>query len=322
MSQAQFEDIAWQNFELSEKQEQEQAKSLICDECDIPLEIFGISLTCPQCGMKKPYEAEDEISYVSRGLYTDCDDDTVEFRIKGAGGTICPRKKTTSPANKLTQKRNTERQMLSFAHMKTGGCVIPNYIYKKAGDLYFDHVQKYMIKRADVRVGIMAACVYYECVREELARKPTEIAQALAIDKKYINKGFKTLHALVGLGLIDIPIHVDTKPHFVKRYFELLRIDKIYVKFVLDIIQFSLEYRIAASSQDISRVVGAIYVLIECLGSPVSKEYIAEKCSISKATFARFFKCIKDVWIGRSNDKKIRLETIMQTNYPYPHLTL
>ncbi len=321
-----FEDIQWVEFELAEGRELEKAQTLTCDECNIALEIQGIKLICPQCGMIKPYEDEDEISYSSRALYTECENDEVKFRIKGANNEVCSRKKASSSSNKLTQKRNTEKQVQAFAYGDKKH-IIPSYVYKRAGDLFFEHVQKYMIKRADVRKGILAVCVYYECVKEGLARKPQEIAEALSIDKKYINKGFKTIHHLASLGLIKIPIHEDTTPHFVKRYFEVLEIHPKYEKFVLDLIKFSLEYRVADSCRDTSKVVGAIYVMLECSGwyasqLDLTKEFIAEVCCISKATFIRFFNSVQNAWVGPDTKIKQQLVKIYNDNYPYPHIQL
>jgi transcription initiation factor TFIIIB Brf1 subunit/transcription initiation factor TFIIB len=296
--------------------ESKEDESYVCPNCTIPMELDDTSMICPDCGLMKPFE-DTEGSYEHGMMHTESDDNIVTFRIQGPSDKICEKEVKSNSANKLMQRKNTEKQMQSIK-FKDKGNMIPGHVLKNAADMY-GQVQRVATKRGNVRLGIMAACIYYEAAKTGIARKPSEIAEIMGLDNKKLNKAFKYLHKIASFGCVILPLEIDVAPHFVTRYCEVLGINNEYKPFINSIVEFSNEYNISTQSRMITKVVGAIYLLvvITCNEGSITQDIIEEKCEIGKITFRRFYKHIHDAWSKNMTYRTV-IDGIFNKHYPYP----
>lgn len=292
-------------------------ENLIC--CELPMQSDKTFLICSTCGRMKEDYKNEQSSYTTKNLYMDTENDDVNFRIKGPNNKIYE-KKTTINNNKNNQKKNTIKQVTSLKQNDTSN-LIPDYILLKAANLYYESIQKYTTKRGNIKKGIMVIFIYYECLKEGILRKISEICQITKVDMKYVNKGMKQLNIYMSIGLLNLPIHIDIIPFYIDRYFKLLNIHDYYKKFVSELVYFSLDNNICRASRKFSRVIGAIYVLIKLTEAPFSKDFLTQKCDISRGTIVKFCQTIMDILEKNSEyytvDQKNKLTTIIKTNLPW-----
>lgn len=294
----------------------EESVSYVCSNCDIPMELNDTMMVCPECSLMKPFE-DSEGSYEHGMMHTESDDNVVTFRIQGPSDKICEKEAKSNSANKLMQKKNTMKQM-QLIKFKEGGNLIPGHVLKNAAEMY-GLVQRVATKRGAVRLGIMVACIYYEAIKAGIARKPSEIAEIVGLENKQLNKGFKYLHKIASFGCVTLPLDVDTTPHFVTRYCEVLGINSLYKPFINDIIGFTNEYNISSKSRMITKAVGGIYLLVVLTKSEstISQEAIEQKCDITKNTFRRFYKDVHEAWLKNIAHRAV-IDKIFDSRAPYP----
>lgn len=297
LNEEQFDQLIENSSQEPSEQQNENNSLNYCSECDIEMEYFtsNVAYLCPKCGYLRNvigYEF-DEIGSISKLNYNTSNTSSVQLKIQGPNAYKYQRKLmcNTSDYSK-TQRRDTQRQLQKCMY-EHDGPQIPDNVVLNAANLYVDTVQSHSIKRGRVRTGILAACLYYECIRANMSRKPKEIAEIMGIETSDLSNGDKFLQDLYSKGLIDIPVNVDPVRDLIDRYFECLNISNNndnYKEFIVDLINFTQKEHIAKKSIKSSKCAGAIYILTlkEPSLQKITKNQIREECNISISTFTRF----------------------------------
>jgi transcription initiation factor TFIIIB Brf1 subunit/transcription initiation factor TFIIB len=301
-----------------------QRHAIKCNDCNIEMHKSPeqMAYICPGCSRLEEivgtaadvyHEAENGTAIVNN--YNTSDNSSAPVKIAGPGNYVFQKKLVGATSNyKKTQKKNTIDQMIGIIYQYQGNRP-PHNVVLDAADLYYE-VQQHCIKRGDVRMGAMAACLYRLCDHHGITRKPKEIADIFHIEQSELSNGEKILDELDAKGLLK---KIKTKTikdsnntdqndaqmiAFLNRYFECLNIPTSYKEFATRLIRFTKKYRIAVSSIMSSKCAGVIYILSTRVKElNIKRETIEKECNISKSTFGRFAKEV--MIILASTDPKI-----------------
>jgi hypothetical protein len=283
------------------------SKSLLgpkCSECDTIMDknSLKIAYICNKCGNMEELVGNDvNIIKINNSTFTNyntSNESASPVRVVGPGNYIFQKCLVSSSDYIKTQGKITFSQMRNIIYQYKGPKP-PKNVVNAAAKMYHKKVQPHMIKRGDVRLGTMAACLSRKCEIFELTRKPKEMAAIFGISQSDLSKGDKILDELASKGLITTEKFYhndgDRVDSFLNIYFESLRIpsNPMYRNFVKNLIRFTIKYRIAQSSIISSKCAGAIYIMSACCSNlDISRDEIEEECNISKSTFSRFYQAV------------------------------
>jgi transcription initiation factor TFIIIB Brf1 subunit/transcription initiation factor TFIIB len=174
----------------------------------------------------------------------------------------------------------------------------------KAGQWYND-IQKILIntpdgekkfvKRGDIKDEVLGKLIKYECDRAGIARMDKEIAEFMRLPSAGLSRGESILRQLHNQGKIELPINIDPTEGFIERYLESLDINKPHYKdFIAELIQVANTIGVGLRSIANSKVVGAIWVLVQKEKLPITLNELDKKCNIRRNTFLKFSTAITD----------------------------
>lgn len=315
----------------------------ICSDCNIELFKSPRGLECDNCGkIEFELEIETEGSSDISNSYNTSESSAAPIRISGPNSYLYQKHLIgNTSVYRKTQRKNTSDQINGYVYQYKDS-VPPKYIIDKVIELYCN-IQKYCIKRGDVRKGTMAAVAYKLCKVYNIDRKPKEISLIFGIEQSELSNGEKIVDELISSGVIfikndditgnnNLSINDDNDNKkinaFINRYFEVLKIpidneDDIpvdrpnYKQFVIRLIRFTQKYKIADDSIISSKCAGAIFIMASRRKElSISIDQMNKECKISKSTFIRFAKSITDILESDVKNKiQSRLKKIFKTHH-------
>jgi predicted RNA-binding Zn-ribbon protein involved in translation (DUF1610 family) len=264
----------------------------ICTECGITMTLDGSDYVCSKCGTIEqsavaPSNEESTNNYV-------------RVSMNGKKGTfynvISDYSKTQKTVifNQLMQNNNAysgfkfSRDVLSKVADRYNG------IQKTLLDEYMPDgsvKQKKFVRRGYIKDEVLAALIYYECIRAKSARKKRDIAVMMKLPTNGFSNGENILRDLHNKGKISIPIDDEPYADYLDRYLEALNIDNDkYKGFILEVIEKSEKLHIGMNSQISSKIVGALWLVITNCKLDISAAALEKSADgIKKSTFIKFY---------------------------------
>jgi hypothetical protein len=154
---------------------------------------------------------------------------------------------------------------------------------------------KKFVRRSYARYEILGALIYYGCITAKIPRKKRDIAEFMQLLDEGLSRGEDELKNFHADGIIVLPIDQETTTSYVERYLELLKLDheERYKFFVIELVKEANRCHIGMNSIDSSKVVGAIWTLVQRIDTTITITDIETKCDgIRKNTFSHFSKAI------------------------------
>ena len=265
-----------------------------CPECDIPMEIISADYQCAVCGFTM-YNAHETARDHS---------ETTSSTIRIATGAYRGRFYNMSCDYAKTQYKMILTLMQCHARKYTGPPFSPAII-RATADMY-NHIQRYVkieevdengtvcikkfVRRGSIKDEILAAILYFECVRDGIVRKKQHAAEFMGLTTSGFSRGENILRSLEAQGYIKIPVDANPTRRFAEMYMEKLEITRAqYIDFVIDLVEESENKKIAMSSQLSSKVVGAIWILITRRKLAITAKALeAAADNTKKSTFVKF----------------------------------
>ena len=288
------DDDAFENFSQirPDANEKESTESYnYCGDCECAMNNAGTEYQCPKCGIIKqlvgdaPNNNLDDMNGASN------------LRISVVGGRGRFYNITSDYAR---AQRAAILHQLSTNNSKYIGPKFQKDILVKAANLYND-IQKMIIpnesdeeckgkkfvKRGNIKDEVLAAIVYYECMRAEVTRKKKDVAMFMKLPTNGFSRGEDIIRSLSAEKRIEIPIDDNPSKDFIERYLEGLNLEnENYKNFITDLVNKSEELRIGMNSQISSKVAGAIWILCDQLKLGINIAEIEKACdSCKKNTF-------------------------------------
>lgn len=183
---------------------------------------------------------------------------------------------------------------------------IQKFVTESSVDKDGKTVTRKFVRRGNIRDEVLAALIYFEGIRLGVPRQKRDISLMMALPNCGFSSGEDILRTLQAQKLINIAIRDAPAEGYADRYIGALNLtnnqdgvpnktDRRYVDFVVGLVDISNQYKIGMNSQLSSKIVGAIWILIEALGLDVSYSRLEQVADNTKRnTFNKFAKIVKD----------------------------
>lgn len=157
------------------------------------------------------------------------------------------------------------------------------------------NIGKYIITRGVNRTSIIAACLFFACIRKGVTRTSKEIAQLWGISDMDMNRGCKNLQKLFKIKNKNSKITMNmgsSKPeHFIRRYCNELKIKNQYIEEALKIAINVEKLNIASGHTPNSSAAASILLMAELNNlTHITKKKLAMEFDVSDATIYRTYK--------------------------------
>jgi len=268
----------------------------ICEDCNINMAFneFEHIYYCPNCNRinrliggsreQAEYDEKGQKFVTRRGFMQTQDHSKIQI------------KQTYEKLLKLNEKYTGVKIPVNILHRAATS-------YNDIQSTFADFGEKF-VRRSDSSDVILGALIYYECIRAGNTRKKRDIATFCALREDGLSSGEDILKDFHARGIINIPIDTSTTRSYAERYLAILHLDnyeeqkkagKHYADFVEDLVNMSIECKIGMRSVDSSKVVGAIWILIQHEKLNISINDVELACdNTRKNTFTNFSKCITE----------------------------
>lgn len=269
-----------------------------CPDCNRPMNIRELEYQCPDCARIIPIAAD---------LCKD-HDETRSGNIKISTGAYKGKFYNINHDYSKTQKKLISDQLIhnnsAFVGRKFPRDILMLVAlgYNNIQKLIFEveeadcRSQKKFVRRGNMKDEIIASLLYYECIRAGITRKKKDIAAFMNLPTSGFSRGEDVLRSLNAEGRIDIPVDIEPADDFVDRYLEALNIeDAPSREFVRELVAISEEKKIGMNLQISSKIVGAIWVLIQNKGLDISSGALEKAADdMKKNTFLKFHKLVHE----------------------------
>lgn len=269
-----------------------------CPECRVPMQKAGSEYQCAQCariveGMGEAASHENASS----------------SSIRRVGRNGQRRLYSVTSDYSKTQRKQILGQLINNNNAYTG----PKFsrgILTTVATLY-NTIQKHtepatdasatkkkFVRRGAIKDEILCALIFYVCIDTGAARKKKDIAMMMRLPVNGFSNGNSIVRKLHNKGVIKIPIDKEPFADYVDRYMEALGIDAhadadSMRGFVIDAVALSEVEKIGMNSNLSSKIVGALYAMIQSRKLGISAAALERAAdNIKKSTFMKFYKCI------------------------------
>lgn len=261
----------------------------ICKLCAVAMVVeFNGEQKCPECGL---------IEHV--GALQDFDGKDISGYTTNSSGFRSYYSTNNNYARK--QEKDILGQLEELALVYKGPA-IPHHIRVTAGQWYND-IQKILIdtpdgerkfvKRGDIKDEVLGKLIKYECDRAGIARMDSEIAKFMRLPCGGLSRGESILRDLHMNGKIELPINMDPTSGFITRYLDCLMLDVAkYKPFLEELIKRANTIGVGLRSISSSKVVGAIWVLVQKEKLPITSNDLDKKCDVKQNTFKKFSEAV------------------------------
>lgn len=149
---------------------------------------------------------------------------------------------------------------------------------------------KFIIIRGSNRRSLIFACIWFACRRKGCTRSLKEIADMGDLRMTELTKGCKLFLKLIKEIGMEYDLSASTAEHFIKRYCQILHIQKDYIDQTLQIANNIKKLNIASVHTPLSVATGSILLIATIHKLPITKKIIAKQFSVSEVTVAKAFK--------------------------------
>jgi len=169
---------------------------------------------------------------------------------------------------------------------------ISNLLITDAKSIY-KQLSEVSISRGANRKGLIAACVYISCKRNNVPRSAKEIAKMFDLKVSQLTKGAKKLMNILNANKININNthrEITAPVDFVERFCSELDFNNEYIMLCKQLANRTSNLGIVESNTPPSIASGCIFLLISLLGLNISKKTISQVCKISEVTIGKCYK--------------------------------
>ncbi len=267
----------------------------ICPNCDERCKIGAVSLICEKCGLEREWQSENGCYDASIAQnYNITQNAHISFNLVGAGSYCYQRSFLKTCSNYGSFRNNNNKKEITNIIYQYEGSKPPTNVINTAAELFDKIVSSGRVYRKNGKRGVMAACLYYSCIINNLSRTPRDIALIMNTEERFLSQGDKILQELKELGVLDIPTRHEPIENYLSQFFTSLDIPERYKAFVYDLIMRAEKkhIHIKNESRATTKCAGAIYMLTRRVKElkHIKKQMISKECNnMSVATFMRYY---------------------------------
>lgn len=268
-----------------------------CTNCCVPMEAAGTDYNCTYCGLTRHNDV-DRSGHETAG----------SMRLAGAD-----RRRRYNITNDYTKiQYNTtlrfllHRQHICINNQEAAHVLMSKDIlhacaaqYNKVQKLIEDHYDangnicgsRRFVRRGNIRSEVLAAILYFEAIRAEKGHKKKDIAIFMGLHTHGFARGEDIVRGLVAEGHLELPVYDEPLKGYAERYLEALNMtDERYPSFVVKIVERAGQLHICMASQPASKVVGAIWLIIQRCRLDIGSAAVEKAAdNTKKNTFVKFY---------------------------------
>ena len=250
-----------------------------CPNCSIHMTVQNNRYICENCGyMKDNVEVFDYTSITSDGSYN-----VLSNGIRCIG-TNAYKYQSIIRSNSNSSESNCENLLNSilFGNKLTKNIDIPKVVLLAVKDQYL-HIRQFgVVARGTILRAMVAALAYYECLRQKISFKPSDIYIRFEIDPSTYSKGDKKIRELLDYGQLDFDIReINAEESYVFTYAASLNINEKHTEGIIELLQFVIANKIINPNAKSSTRALAI----------ISFYITATKYNMSSKEFEEHFEC-------------------------------
>lgn len=166
-----------------------------------------------------------------------------------------------------------------------------------------------IIVRGDNRKSLIAACVFFACIRKGQPRNITEVAELFDLTYTDMTTGLKLFTKLIRTTTsrrtkTDFKIGTSLPEEFMPRYCKKLKFRNKYEFLATTIAKNVNKLNMASTHNPISITVGILWLIIEKEALPITKKHLSRTFKISEVTVSKACNILKPRYnILRDNEK-------------------
>jgi transcription initiation factor TFIIB len=175
---------------------------------------------------------------------------------------------------------------------------IPSIIIERAKEFY-NTIRDVNTCRGTNRDSLIASCVYFACIAEDVPRSSKEIAEIFQIELHDMTKGIKNFRSILQQATNrrqdTIRKELSNPIDFIERYCSDLHTDD-FVKHIAEFVAIKAIFKNYVDDNTTPSIAaGAIYVACYVTMQNVSKKQVADACKTSEVTISKCFKKLNNV---------------------------
>lgn len=151
-----------------------------------------------------------------------------------------------------------------------------------------------ILTRGNVRIGILAACVYISCKNNKIPRRASEIAELFEITTSDVTRGLKKFVEIEKKKNIQININQINAHDFIYRFSSKLNISEHHRKIAHIINNRSQKLGILKGNTPPSIAAGIIYLISDIYELKIPKSLISDYIDVSEVTLNKTYKKLED----------------------------
>ena len=271
--------------------EEDAVNYRLCINCKIDmLPDINNAMYCSKCGLVQKCITDNSNYEPSMNGYNTNGNHHIPIRCVGKNSFKYQKQlRITTSQYSVVQEANLKRQ-LNSRNNNSSDLMIPKSVVASALEQYKLIRKTSKIHRGDVLKGILAAIIYYECLKRSIVRKPKEICEWYGITENDLSKGDKILRNLEEAKIVTLPINDDNDDKYVSSYLKRMGMSEEYEGLMLEILGRLEKLRIGNPNARLSTKVAAlIFLVVVSKGIPKQADDISEEFKIAVATFKLFY---------------------------------
>jgi transcription initiation factor TFIIIB Brf1 subunit/transcription initiation factor TFIIB len=200
---------------------------------------------------------------------------------------------------KYTSEKDTYRDNQILALLKqynfiNNNLTLPQNILEAACKLFItikNAEDKKFVRRGNTRKGILGACIYAECIRAEITKTKSQIAELMQVEETHVTAGWNELLYYHNAGIIELPKNIEPYEAYFNTYFEIFHEIPItpYKAFAIDLLKKMQKHGVLEIQQcnNTTKCIGIMYYISQTwYPNVITHDSIQTRCGkISRATY-------------------------------------
>jgi transcription initiation factor TFIIIB Brf1 subunit/transcription initiation factor TFIIB len=266
-----------------------------CPNCKTRGKILESFIICEQCGLEREWQNNgDNYNAAIEKEHNTSQNSYMSFNIIGKGAYCYQRSLLKTCSDYSLYRNNNNKKDITNIIFQYEGSKPPTNVVNLAAELFDSIARSGRVYRKNGKKGVMAACLYYACIMQGVARAPKDIAAIMNTEERFLSQGDRILQEFNELKIISIPSCYEPLDDYLNRFFPTLGIDDKYKPFIVDLIHRveKKHLHIRNECRTTTKCVGAIYMLTRRVKElrHIKKDTISKECNdISKSTFIKYY---------------------------------
>lgn len=274
-----------------EKINQSKLTEIMCPMCNLTLiPTNGNFHACPECGFMK--EVANNLGYSNIVHYNHnvSSNSTSYLKLENCNKNDMSRFRKLTTINSNIKKKLIENKLENLNIVSN--IKFPPDVIKSARDIAHQILSK-STRRNSPRAGIMAACIKYICMKDEIgiSRRDIEYANFTGVPEKHLIEGEKILKEELSIDNSMLERDTNQKIAYIERHIENLHLTNEYNGLILELIQSAESSMRFMGKKDNTVWAGSICYVYEQLGKKIKKE-LGNSTNVTPSTFNTFIKTI------------------------------